>query len=398
MKKRLNCGRRYAPYFTNTIRFQCALFLAGVSLLFVSCTTGNATKGQADEQEKTYPVIALMERDTVLELQYVADIQARKNIELRARVEGILEKIYVDEGQPVKKGQLLFRINDEELRVGLAKANAAYESAVADARVAEVEVARVKILVGKKIISDTELDLAEARLNALEAKAAQVRAAKMNAAKRLSYTDVHAPFDGIIDRLPLREGSLLTDGSLLTTISDIQSMYAYFNLSEFEYFELMQTGKMEGRQNNAQLILADGTVYPWMGEIGAAESEIDENTGSIAFRAHFPNPDHLLKHGATGKLIISKTISNALLVPQKAVFEIQDRNYVYVVDEHNMVHMKAFVPAQRIDHYYVVKSGLSANDKIVYEGVQILRDGETINPEMITDNKTFKSGNPAVHM
>lgn len=358
----------------------------------MSCTNNKATAATEDESGKSYPVIVLETKDTVLELQYVADVQAKKNIELRTRVEGILEKIHVDEGQPVRKGQLLFKINDEEFRMLLIKAEAAYESAVADAKVAEVEVERVKKLVAKNIISNTELELAEAKYNALKAMVAQAKAARLSAARRLSYSNIYAPFDGVIDRLPLREGSLLEEGSLLTTISDIESMYAYFNLSEAEYFQLIQAEEMDGRKNAARLVLADGTVYPWPGEVSPAESEIDEQTGSIAFRAHFPNPQKLLKHGATGKLIITKTINNALLVPQKAVFEIQDRNYVFVVDETNTVRMKAFVPADRIDRYYVVKSGLTPNEKIVYEGVQILRDGQTIQPELITKDQSGDQG------
>jgi membrane fusion protein (multidrug efflux system) len=381
---------------SNRIPFYTLLILvaSSISILYTSCTVHGETKNEASEEmSKTYPVIELTTQDTVLQLSYVADIQAQKNIEIRARVSGILEKIYVDEGQMVKKGQLLFRINDEELKVALSQANAAYESAVADARVAEVEMKRVQTLVDKKVISKTELEIAEAKLEVLSAKVAEAYAAKTTAAKRLSYVNLYAPFDGVIDRFRLREGSLLTEGALLTTISDINSMYAYFNLSEYEYLQLMQAAGDSRQLNTAQLVLVDGTLYPWEGQISIAESEIDESTGSIAFRAQFPNPEHLLKHGATGKLIIKQTLEDALLVPQKAVFEIQDKNYVYTVDANGIVQMKEFQIAKRLDMLYVVSSGLQAHDKIVYEGVHILKNGEKITPEFIRYGSAIPTSN-----
>jgi len=367
---------------------KASLYTVASSLFFAACTAGNAGS-PGESEERAYPVVELKAKDTILQLQYVADIQARKNVELHARVPGILEKIYVDEGQHVQKGQLLFRINAEELTIELEKAQAAYNSVMAEVRVAEVEVERVKLLVDKKIITATELDLAEAKRNALQAKAEEAQAAMANAKKRLSYTLVHSPFEGVIDRLPLKEGSLLNEGSLLTTISDLDAVFAYFNLSENEYFQLMKSDPEE-RPQTVQLVLADGTLYPHPGKIEAAESEIDERTGSIAFRASFPNPDQLLKHGASGKLIISRQVKNALLVPQKAVFEIQDKNYVYLLGDDNSVKMTEFVPARRMDRFYIVGSGLKASDRIVYEGIQSLRDGETIRAELITEHTAPK--------
>lgn len=356
-----------------------ALLFIGILFIYTSCTTGNA--GQVTpEKEKTYPVIPVIAKDTVLQLQYVADIQARKNVELHARVPGMLEKIYVDEGQRVQKGQLLFKINDDELRIALDKANAVLNSALADARVAEVEKERVQVLVDKKIVSLTELDLAQAKLNAFLAKAQEARSERAAVQQRIHYTAIYAPFDGIIDRLPLKAGSLITEGSLITTISDIHSMLVYFNLSEYEYLQLMRSGDSSAAGNEVSLLLADGSVYAHKGKIEASESEINDNTGSIAFRADFPNPDRLLKHGASGTLLISKPVANALLVPQKSVLEIQDKNYVYVLDQNNVVHMKHFQPGSRVDGYYIVRDGLTVKDRIVYEGIQSVRDGEKIRP------------------
>ncbi len=350
-------------------------------LLLSACNTERNVNGAAEAPPKKYPVITLHEADTTLALHYVADIAACKNIELHARISGILDKIYVDEGQYVKKGQLLFKINDEEARISLDQAKAAYKSALADSRITEVELSRTRSLVEKKIVSPSEMELVQARLDAQKARAEEAGAAKAAAAARLSYTNVYAPFDGIIDRLPLKEGSLLTNGSLLTTISDIHDMYAYFKLSEQEYISFMQAGAQGPEYNEVALVLADGSHYPFKGKVVRAESEIDENTGSIAFRASFPNPEKLLKHGATGTLVISRPVKSALLVPQKSVFEIQDKSFVYVLDKNNKVSMRNFIAGQRLGEYYVVLSGLKVSDRIIYEGVQTLREGTSIHPE-----------------
>lgn len=351
-------------------------------LLLYACTSGSASDNTNKQGAvKNYPVVPVIEKDTSLHLQYVADIQARKNVEIHARVTGILENIHVDEGEMVRKGQLLFSINDDELQIELSKKMAALNIARADAHVAEVEVQRVKALVDKKIVSSTELDLAEAKLNALKAKIEEARSEKAAVQKRITYTKVHSPFDGVIDRLPLKTGSLLSEGSLLTTISDIHTVLAYFNLSENEYLQLVRNnGDDSLSKNSVSLVLADGTIYPHKGVIDASESEINEGTGSIAFRADFPNPNKVLRHGASATVIISKPPAKLLMVPQKAVLEIQDKNYVYIVGNDNVARMKNFEPAQRVNGYYIIREGLSSGDRIIYEGIQSIRNGEKINP------------------
>jgi membrane fusion protein (multidrug efflux system) len=354
--------------------------LALPACLFIySCSDSNASRSTLQEP-KAYPVISVIEKDTAFSVQYVADIHARKNVNIYARVPGILERIHVDEGETVHKGQLLFTINDDELQISLSKANAALNNARADARVAEVERQRVQMLVDKKIVAGTELDLAEAKLNAFKAKIEEARSEKEAVQKRLSYTRIHAPFDGVIDRLPLKEGSFLSENTQLTSLSDIQSVLAYFNVSEHEYFKLIQGNKDSTGSTEVRLVLADGSLYPFKGKVEAYGSEIDGNTGSIAFRADFPNPGKILKHGASGTLIIGKPSARVLMVPQKSVLEIQDKNYVYLLQQDNTVSMKNFEPSGRIAGYYIVRSGLSAKDKILYEGVQSISNGEKINP------------------
>lgn len=365
---------------SSRIRFVSLMFAGLLPVIALYSCSSSTAKDASPGKDKSFPVVTVVEKDTTLELEYIANIEARKNIEIHARVGGVLEQIFVDEGQMVQKGQLLFSINDDELKIALSKAGAALNSAIADARIAQVEKERIKKLVEKKIISPTELDLADARLNSQKAKIEEARSEKSAVEKRLSYTRIYSPFSGVIDRLPLKSGSLLTEGSLLTTISDISSVYAYFNISENEYLKLMRNGQQDSLGTEVRLVLADGSRYPFEGQIEASESEIDERTGSIAFRADFPNPRGILKHGASATLSITKPVGRVLMVPQKSVLEIQDRNYVYILDANNVVKMQNFKPAQRINGYYIVREGLQANDRIVYEGIQSIRDGQKINP------------------
>lgn len=334
---------------------------------------------------RVLPVTNVLVKDTNLYREYVADIQAVQNVELRARVQGFLEKIYVDEGQVVKKGQILFKINDEEYRAELAKANANLESAIAEAKAVELEVDRLKVMVEKKVISETELSVAQARLKAVNAKIEQSRWAKSNAELRLSYTSIRAPFRGIIDRIPFKVGSLIDHGTLLTTVSDIGEVFVYFNVSEGEYLEYVKSTveESDGRNSLVSLMLADGTLYPFNGSVETMGGEFQASTGSISFRARFPNPNSILKHGATGKIRLSNTVTDAIMIPQKAVFEIQDKNFVFVVDSLNQVRMRNFVPKTRFSHYYIVESGLKSGEKIVFEGIQEIRDGMRIIPKQV---------------
>ncbi|TGD79521.1 efflux RND transporter periplasmic adaptor subunit [Hymenobacter wooponensis] len=352
---------------------------------------GCGTNSQADvatssaEAPPTLPVTQLTARDTVLSHDYVADIQAVRNVEIRARLEGFLEQIYVDEGQPVRKGQPLFRINDTEYKSRLTQAQAELSSAQSAARVAKLEVERVKLLTEKNIISKTELEVAQAKYQAALSQIQQARTAVSNASLYVSYTLVRAPFDGVINRIPLKMGSVIEDGTLLTTVSDIRAMYAYFNVSEAEYLDYVKkSSKDSARSTNvAHLLLADGSTYPVKGKVETVESQFQATTGSIAFRARFDNPNKLLRHGATGRVRLSSTVEDAVLVPQKSVFEVQDKNYVYMVDAAGKVKQHPFQPQTRLSDFYVVKTGLKSGDKVVYEGVQDLRDGATITPKPV---------------
>jgi len=357
--------------------------------LFIAVAlTACAAKGGTDNKDtrSELPVIKLAQKDTVLYRDYVTDIQAVKNVEIRARVQGFLETIYVDEGQTVHKGQLLFQVNDREFVTELAKAKANVTSAMADAKSAEVELGRTKILVDKNVVTKSDLDLAEAKLKAANAKVEEAKAEQTNAETKLSYTKILSPFDGVIDRIPLKAGSLVDQGALLTTLSDNHEIYAYFNVSENEYLQYEKKLRKDPQalNNVIQLILADGSKYPYKGRIETLDGEFDDATGSIAFRARFNNPEKLLKHGASGKVRLTSQEENVIMIPQKSVFEIQDKNYVFLLDKNNVAHQHSFVPKTRIEQYYIMQSGLQAGDMIIYEGVQNVRDGAVIKPVLTT--------------
>jgi membrane fusion protein (multidrug efflux system) len=367
------------------------LILAGLS------QTGCSSYGGQNSKQDTLqlPVVTLAYKDTVLQTAYVADIQAIKNIEIRARVKGFLEGIYIDEGQLVKKGQLLFSINADEYKTALSKANAALQNAEAAARATGLEVERVELLVNKNVVAPSELDVAKARLAADKANIEEARSSVTSAQHHLSYCSIRAPFDGLIDRIPLKAGSLIDEGNLLTSLSDISAMYAYFSFPENEYLQYQRTrhqakenghGKQGLSNKEVKLVLADGSNYPYSGVIETVEGEIERSTGSIDFRARFPNPQQLLRHGATAKLYITTQADDVLLVPQRSVFDIQDKSYVYLVDNNNKLHMQSFEPLTRFSHYYIVKHGLHPSERILYEGAQNVQDGMVIKPRAANIN------------
>lgn len=354
-------------------------------ILVVAFAAGCAAKGNTAKEEiklPKLPVLQVNTIDTVLHHDYVTSIESVKNVEIRARVQGFLSKIFVDEGQEVKKGAPLFQLDQQEFLNELAKAKAGVSNAMAEAKTAEVELKRVKILLAKAIVSPSELEMAEARLKAANAKVEEALSTQKSAETKLSYTHILSPFDGVIDRIPLKAGSLIDAGSLLTTISDNHEVFGYFNISENEYLHFKkETAKK--RDNIVQLLLADGSVYNHPGKIETVEGEFNEGTGSIAFRARFANPAKLLRHGASGKIRMTSQEDDVLLVPQKSVFEIQDKDYVFVVGADSTVTMKSIVPETRISDYYIIKEGLTSGDKILYEGAQSIKDGTRIEPLMV---------------
>ncbi|MDO7849803.1 efflux RND transporter periplasmic adaptor subunit [Hymenobacter sp. M29] len=378
------------PKIPGALRFRR---LWGSALAVLLAAGLGACSGEADgkNQEKAaapevLPVVALKTTEQELFQDYVADVQAVRNVEVRAQVAGFLEEILVDEGRPVKKGQPLFRLNASAHQNRLSQAQAALASAQAQASAARLERGRVSLLVQENIIAKTELALSTSKVKDAEARVAEARAGAAAARLSLGYTLVRAPFDGIIDRIPLKRGSVVEEGTLLTTVSDLHEVYAYFNVGEGEYLRYIKARERhpDRHSDSVRLTLADGSAYPLAGRIETTESEFNPNTGSLAFRARFANPQRMLKHGASGRVRLTTTLPAALLLPQKSVFEIQDKNYVYVVDGQGVVHMRNFHPQARTGDFYVVKDGLQPGERVVYEGAASLKDGQRISPHPVT--------------
>lgn len=350
----------------------------------VALAACNNTKVNTTNSEQ-FPVTEVVKKDTVTYTDYITEINAVQNVEIRARVSGYLEKNWIDEGAQVQKGQLLFTINSQEYQQEVAKAKAQYKSTIADVKAAELELKNVTHLAGNKIVSSTELELAKNRLEAQKAKMDEALAQQNHALFRLSQTEIRAPFDGIINRIPHKMGSLIEEGTLLTSISSSDEVYAYFDVSEKEYLSFAKRVKSDDVANRkVGLILADGEQHDDNGVIETVEGAIDANTGTIAFRARFKNSGKLIKHGASGKVRLYQKLNQVLIIPQKATFEIQDKMYVFVVDSTQKVVSKNITIANRLPHLFVVKSGLKAGDKIVYEGVQSIKENQQITPQFIS--------------
>lgn len=353
--------------------------MKNLAMLLCVCLLLLACSQKQEENTKTkFQLATAILTDTMYSTPYVAEINAIKNIEIRSLIKGIIEQVHVDEGQFVSKGQLLFSINSKQFQQELIKASAMLKSAKADYKSALIEKGNSESLFDKKIISKSELDLVLARLEALEANVEEAESDFEQAKLNLSFSEIKAPFDGYINRIPNKAGSLIEEGTLLTHLLDTKEVYAYFNVAENDYLQLIQSNeKIDQKEINLEL--SNGRLYPYKGVIETTESMIDRQTGNIAFRAKFPNPEGVLKHGLTGKVILTHAMENAILVPQKSTFEIQGNLYVYCVDKSGLVKMQKIESTKRLDPYYAIRSGLSNSDFFVLDGVQKVKEGDRVD-------------------
>ncbi|WP_293873703.1 efflux RND transporter periplasmic adaptor subunit [Flavobacterium sp.] len=348
-----------------------------VALNITSCAKKQEQKEDTGKFTVTNPVLM----DTMFTKEYVSQIKSVQNIEIRAQEKGFLQNIYVDEGQFVNTGQVLFRIMPKIYEAELLKAQA-------EAKAAEIELKNAKALADKNIVSKSEQAVAQAKFDQANA---EVSLAKLH----LSFTEIRAPFAGTIDRIPKKIGSLIDEGELLTTLSDNTQVFAYFNVSEPEYIQY-QTDIKDRGDSTVSLLLANGETLKYKGKVEVIESEFNNETGNIAFRAKFPNPDKLLKNGETGKVLMTVPIKKAVIIPQKATYEIQDKKYVFVVDKNNVVKSREIKITGELPDLYVVKSGITISDKILLEGVQKATDDEKIkyeyqNPKEVLSHLKIKA-------
>lgn len=337
-----------------------------LSLSAVICNTGCHSKTEEKEEEVKFLVTSPLKKDTTNTREYVSQIRSIQHIEVRALEKGYLQNIYVDEGQYVKKGQMMFQIMPLIYTAELQKSQA-------EADFAEIEYQNTKSLSDKNVVSPNELALAKAKLN-------KAKAELMLAQTHLQFTEIRAPFDGIMDHFQVRLGSLVNEGDLLTTLSDNSEMWVYFNVPEAEYLNY-KTNVTEENMLKVNLLMANNQVFKYSGVVKTIEADFNNETGNIAFRATFPNPDKLLRHGETGNVEMTIPLRNAIIIPQKATYEILEKKFVFVVDKNNIVHSREITIASEMPDLYVIKDGLSENDRILLEGIRKVKEGDKIEYE-----------------
>lgn len=340
-----------------------------VSLLALAACATPASEAPLEE----FPVAVPKRGTGTFEREYVGEVHALQRAELRARTRGVIESLAIDEGQPVNAGQLLFTVSVKELQQELRGARAAIVSASAELKAAQLEHANVKMLFERKIASPAELAQVEGKAAALAAKEEVAKAAEGRALVSLQYAEVRAPFDGVVNRIPRKVGSLVADGDLLTTVTNTREVFVYFRVSEAEYLEYAAKGEALAKEVGFRL--ADGTLLAQPGVTDAVESEFDRNTGTIAFRAKFANEAGVLKHGSTGKVVVRSDLTDALIIPQKSTFEVQEHVYVYTVDSEGRARARRVVPKLRLKEGFVIESGLKPDERIIVEGIQHVREG-----------------------
>ncbi len=368
--------------------------LGSIGLLVASAAmiTGCSNNSGQQQMQMSAPEIAtitLSPQKANLETTFPATIQGKTDIAIRPQVTGFITKVHVDEGQHVRKGQALFTLDQVQFNAAVDQARAQVNSAQTAVNTARMTADSKKTLLEKNIISQYEYQLAQNSLQQAESQLATAKAALVNAQKNLAYTVVTSPSDGVVGTIPNREGSLASPSSAmpLTTVSDNSEVYAYFSLTEKDLLALSKSGATSldaaiKSMPEVQLRLSDGTLYPLSGKVATVSGVIDNNTGSSSVRALFNNPNGILRSGGTGVIVMPADREAAIMIPQKATFELQDKKFVYLVNDSNkVVSTPVTIDPINDGKNFVVTSGLKAGDRIAIEGVGTrLSDGLTITP------------------
>ncbi len=372
------------------------LLLCGSLIALVGCGQKNQTAPVTG-----YNLVTLQPEDRTISTSYSATIQGRQDIAIYPQVSGYITKLAVTEGQKVKKGQTLFIIDQVPYQAALNTAIANVKAAEASLATAKLTYENKEKLFEKNVISDVDLTTARNSYLTAQAQLAQMQAQEVNARNNLSYTDVTSPADGVIGVLPYREGALVS-ASLpqpLTTVSDNSQMYIYFSMTENQLLSLL---KEYGSKESAiaempavELKLSDGSIYGTKGRIEAISGVIDRSTGTVSLRAVFPNAENLLHSGGVGNVVIPTEKTGALVIPQSATYEIQDKRFVYKVVDGKAQSAPVQVTRVNGGTEFIVDEGLAAGDVIVAEGVGLLREGTPITPKTAGANTAAASATPA---
>ncbi|MDT0647388.1 efflux RND transporter periplasmic adaptor subunit [Zunongwangia sp. F260] len=368
------------------IIFKYIVVITGV-LSVISCGDNEGQQQQA-QGPTPFPVLEVPNRTVTGYTSYPASLEGVVNSAVRAKVPGYITDVLVDEGQKVKKGQLLFKLETESLsqEAGAASANV---------NAAQVEVDKLKPLVEKNIISGVQLETAKAKL-------AQAQANYQSIAANIGYANIKSPVDGYVGAIPYREGTLVSPGDPmpLTTVSQINEIYAFFSMNERDYLNFLQNtegANLSEKIDNippVELQLVNGTIYDQKGEIETVTGQIDPSTGTVSFRAVFPNPNEILASGNSGQIRIPKTYENVPVVPQASSFEQQGKVYVYRVQGDSLAVSKVVEVRDRVQNLIVVASGIEVGDKIVAEGVGQLRNNTPIQPQPVSFDSIANTLNP----
>lgn len=365
-------------------------FFAAGSLMILATACQGGDNSAMQQQAPSLQIITLSPSNSASETTFPAQIKGKTDIEIRPQVTGFITKVHVDEGQHVRKGQPLFTLDQVTFQAAVDQAQAAVNAAVTSASTAQRTVDTKRALLDKNIISQFEYQTAVDDLARANAQLAQAKASLVSARKNLAYTVVTSPSDGVVGTIPQREGSLASPSSVqpLTTVSDNSQVYAYFSLTERDLLNISKAGEQTvngaiADMPEVRLRLADGTLYPLPGKVATVSGVIDTSTGAASVRALFDNTNGLLRSGSTGTIVIPDNQSDVLVIPQKATYELQDRRFVYIVNDSNkLVSVPVEVTPISGGVDFVVNSGLTSGQRIVVEGVgtQAVRPGIVINP------------------
>lgn len=347
---------------------------------FVGCLAASALTGCHHEEARheeppELEVTTVLRQDTEIVHEYVCQIRSIQHIEVRALESGYLSDIFVDEGQHVERGQHLFQILPVVYRAEVAVASAEMQRAA-------IEFQNTQMLREGNVVSPNAVAIAQANLD-------QSAAHRRLAEAHLRFASLDAPFSGIVGRLMVRRGSLLEEGELLTVLSDNSEMWVYFNVSESEYLAYRAVHEV-GDPVPVRLRLPNGQYFDQPGVIQTIEADFNNETGTIAFRAGFPNPNRLLRHGETGEIVMANVLPQALVIPQGATFRVLDKTYVYTVGEDNVVHAEEISIGESLPHTYVVREGLAEGQRVLIDGIRRVHDGETIVPRVSDPHEVFE--------
>ncbi len=382
-----------------SIQLASLLLVAVVTMVLIACNSSSGNPNMMTQPPQLLPVLIVQNTPATTYQEYSASLEGSKDIEVRPQVDGYLERIYVDEGAHVRKGQLLFQINNRPYLEQLNNAQASLAAAKANLANAEINVSKLTPLVQNNVISDVQLKTAKTAYDAAAANVAQAQAMVSNARINLGYTQIKAPVDGYIGRIPHKTGSLVGTGTAtpLTVVSEIKEIFAYFSMSENDFLKFSDQfpGKtVEEKLKKmppVELVLSNDSIFSQKGAVETVSGQFDNSMGSISFRASFKNTGGLLRSGNTGRIRIPRSVTESVVVPQESTFELQDKVFVFAVGDSNKVASVPIAISGKSGNYYLVNGGLKAGDKIVFAGLDRLQDGAVIAPQDISLDSLLKT-------